>query len=105
MFNEIPTRIAQRMHDLEERDSKDRVDGTSTAAPAPSPPETGRFIALWAASAPSGAVVEVGTSAGYSTLWLALPCRATGRTLTTYEILADKAQLARRVRQAQRPST
>jgi hypothetical protein len=36
------------------------------------PPETGRFLALLAASAPKGAYIEVGTSAGYSTLWLAL---------------------------------
>jgi caffeoyl-CoA O-methyltransferase len=50
---------------------------------------------LGAAAAPKGSIIEVGTSAGYSTLWLALACRATGRTLTTFEILPEKARLAR----------
>lgn len=59
------------------------------------PPETGRFLLLWAASAPEGAYIEIGTSAGYSALWLALACRATGRRLTTFEVLPRKAQLAR----------
>jgi predicted O-methyltransferase YrrM len=55
----------------------------------------GRFIALLAASAPAGPWIEIGTSAGYSTLWLALACRATGKRITTYEILPEKAALAR----------
>ncbi len=42
-----------------------------------------------------GRFIEIGTSAGYSTLWLALACRATGRKITTYEILPEKAALAR----------
>ncbi len=62
---------------------------------AKSPPETGRFIALLAASAPEGEYVEIGTSAGYSALWLALACRATGRSLTTFEVMPEKVTLAR----------
>jgi caffeoyl-CoA O-methyltransferase len=50
---------------------------------------------LLAASAPPGAYIEIGTSAGYSTLWLALACRQSGRTITTFEILDEKVQLAR----------
>ncbi|MFL7793648.1 MAG: class I SAM-dependent methyltransferase, partial [Anaerolineae bacterium] len=45
--------------------------------------------------APQGAWIEVGTSAGYSALWLALACRETGRTLTTFEVLEEKVSLAR----------
>ena len=41
-----------------------------------------------------GKVIEIGTSAGYSTLWLALACRTNGRFLTTYEILEEKVRLA-----------
>jgi NTP pyrophosphatase (non-canonical NTP hydrolase)/precorrin-6B methylase 2 len=48
-----------------------------------------------AASSPSGAWIEIGASAGYSTLWLALACRETGRTLTTFEVLEEKVALAR----------
>jgi predicted O-methyltransferase YrrM len=55
----------------------------------------GKFIALLAASAPEGRCIEIGTSAGYSTLWLALACRATSRKVTTFEVLNEKAELAR----------
>jgi predicted O-methyltransferase YrrM len=60
------------------------------------PPQTGRFIALLAAAAPAGRYLEIGTSAGYSALWLALACRLVGRRLTTFEILDEKAALARK---------
>ena len=59
------------------------------------PEETGRFIALLASMAPAGDTLEIGTSAGYSTLWLALACRLVGRKVTTFEILDDKVGLAR----------
>lgn len=96
MFHDIPPPILERMRHLEAIDAQDRKDGT----PRPQrlrqiPPQTGRFLALLAAGAPDGAWVEIGTSAGYSTLWLALACRETGRTITTFELLADKAALAR----------
>ena len=52
-------------------------------------------IAFLAASVPEGSYIEIGTSAGYSTLWLALACRSLGRTITTYEILEEKTRLAR----------
>ncbi|HHE40202.1 MAG TPA: O-methyltransferase, partial [Candidatus Cloacimonetes bacterium] len=42
-----------------------------------------------------GQYLEIGTSAGYSTLWLALACRLIGRKITTFEILEEKADLAR----------
>jgi predicted O-methyltransferase YrrM len=40
-------------------------------------------------------MIEIGTSAGYSALWLAQACRLGGRRLTTFEILPEKARLAR----------
>ena len=84
------------MRHLEEIDTRDRQDGT----PHPKrlrqiPPETGRFLAIMASSSPPGKLIEIGTSAGYSTLWLALACRKLGRTITTFEVLDDKASLAR----------
>jgi len=84
------------MRRLEEIDIRDRNDGTPRMQRLRQiPPETGKFIALLAASAPEGEWIEIGTSAGYSTLWLALACRAAGRQLTTFEILPEKAELAR----------
>ena len=96
MFHDIPESVMSRMHYLEEIDRRDRQDGTPHLKRLRQvPPETGRFIALLAASVPKGAFVEIGTSAGYSTLWLALACYQLGRTITTYEILDEKTQLAR----------
>lgn len=96
MFHDIPPEVRERMQQLERADSRDRSDGTPRLERLRQvPPETGRFLALWAASAPAGAWLEIGTSGGYSTLWLALACRAAGRRLTTFEVLPRKAQLAR----------
>jgi predicted O-methyltransferase YrrM len=84
------------MRELEQIDSRDRADGTPRMKRLRQiPPEVGRFIALLAALAPAGRCLEIGTSAGYSTLWLALACRAVGKKLTTFEILEEKAELAR----------
>src|ERR1700689_2835276 len=96
MFNDLASNVLEVMHELEARDERDRDDGTSHEERLRQiTPDTGRFIALWAASAPPGAMIEVGTSAGYSALWLAQACRLSGRTLTTFEILSEKARLAR----------
>ncbi len=96
MFDDIPQRILERMSELERLDAGDRSDGTARLARLRQiPAETGKFIALLAAAAPAGRYLEIGTSAGYSTLWLALACRLVGRTLTTFEILGEKAELAR----------
>ena len=96
MFHDIPVAVQERMRYLEQLDLSDRQDGTPRMERLRQiPPETGRCIALLAASAPAGKMIEIGTSAGYSALWLALACRATGRKLTTYEVLAGKAALAR----------
>ena len=95
MFHHIPPAIQQRMSELEAIDARDREDGTPRLQRLRQiPPETGRFIALLAASAPPGRCLEIGTSAGYSTLWLALACRATERRLTTFELLEAKVRLA-----------
>lgn len=96
MFHEIPPPVLDRMRYLETIDVADRVDGTPRMERLRQiPPETGRFVALLAAGAPTGAVIEIGTSAGYSALWLALACRAAGRRLTTFEVLPEKTGLAR----------
>ncbi len=96
MFHDISTEISARMRELEELDAADRVDGTPRLRRLRQiPPQTGQFIALLAAQAPEGALIEVGTSAGYSTLWLSLAGRVRGRRVTTYEVLDDKVVLAR----------
>lgn len=96
MFHDIPNEIIRRMQTLEEMDVRDQQDGT----PLPDrlrqiPPETGRFLAILAATAPPGRLVEIGTSGGYSTLWLSLACRGAGRTITTFEVSPAKIAVAR----------
>ena len=96
MFHNIPKEIKQRMRYLKSLDEKDRQNGTPPLKRLRQiPPETGKFIALLAATAPRGTYLEIGTSAGYSALWLALACRKLGRKLVTFEVLKEKAQLAK----------
>ena len=96
MFDSISKQMKERMRYLETEDARDRQDGT----PQPQrlrqiPPITGRFLAIMAAGAPPGKVVEIGTSAGYSTMWLSLACRERACGITTFEVLDNKAALAR----------
>lgn len=96
MFNDIPHAIRTQMQRLEAIDTRDRTDGTTRMARLRQiPPDTGRFIALLAASAPPGTIVEIGTSAGYSTLWLALAARQRNCKVVTFEVLEDKFAMAR----------
>ncbi|SRR6266568_5953108 len=96
MFEAITPAMLARMHELEAIDLRDRTNGTPHSKRLRQiPPEVGKFIALLAASAPDGPIIEIGTSAGYSTLWIALAARATGRKVATVEIDSDKVELAR----------
>ena len=96
MFHEIPENIKKRMKFLEDIDSKDRNDGTPRLERLRQiPPETGKLLSILAASAPEGTFIEIGTSAGYSTLWIALACKLRGTTITTFEILKEKVELAK----------
>lgn len=95
MFHEIPQSVMDRMKYLEEMDRREREEGL----PPPErlrqvPPETGRFIAILAASAPAGTYLEIGTSGGYSGLWLALACEETGKRLVTFEVAQERATIA-----------
>ncbi len=95
MFHTITQQMKERMRTLEKEDARDRQDGTPQAERLRQiPPITGRFLALQAAAAPPGEVVEIGTSAGYSTMWLSLACRERNCTITTFEVLDNKYALA-----------
>jgi caffeoyl-CoA O-methyltransferase len=96
MFQTIRPAVLERMRHLEDIDQKDRADGTPRVRRLRQiPPETGKFLALLAAGSPAGSWLEIGTSAGYSTMWLALACEQCNRRLTTFEILPEKIALAR----------
>jgi caffeoyl-CoA O-methyltransferase len=59
------------------------------------PPEDGRVLRLLTESVGAKNVVEIGTSNGYSGIWFCLALRKTNGKLITYEINAERAQLAR----------
>jgi len=59
------------------------------------PVEDGRLLRVLTESIGAKHVVEIGTSNGYSGIWLCLALRTTGGKLTTCEIDARRAELAR----------
>ena len=96
MIHQIPNPILERMAHLEAIDARDRVDGTPHFQRLRQvPPETGKFLAVMAAAAPAGTIMEIGASAGYSSLWLILACIQRGDRLTTFEVMPEKVTLAR----------
>jgi predicted O-methyltransferase YrrM len=58
-------------------------------------PEVGAFLSLITQAVKARAILEVGTSNGYSTLWLAHAAARTGGHVTTVEVSGRKAALAR----------
>ena len=95
MFHDIPEPILNRMSVLEKIDGASQNGTPMLQRLRQVPAETGKLLALMLASAPKGVALEIGTSAGYSTLWLALACRATGKQVTTFEVLDEKVSLAK----------
>jgi predicted O-methyltransferase YrrM len=58
-------------------------------------PTDGRLLRQLAEAMGAKRVVELGTSTGYSAIWLALALRATGGKLYTHEINAERIRMAR----------
>lgn len=59
------------------------------------PMEDGRMLRLLVENSGAKHVVEIGTSNGFSGLWICMGLKATGGKLTTHEIDAGRAALAR----------
>src|SRR5262245_769689 len=89
MFNEISANTQQVMRELEEQTARDQRSLRSVFT------DVGRCLSLLAMSAPEGAFLELGSSGGYSSLWLSLAARARGVTLTTVDLDKKKVALAR----------
>ncbi len=96
MFHSIDDNILARMSFLEKLDTTDRIDGTERMKRLRQiPAETGKFLALMASMVPSGRIIEIGTSAGYSTLWLTLAAKLKKQKVITFELLKEKIALAK----------
>ena len=89
MFHDISPQMQQVMRALEEQLERDQRSLRSVDS------DVARVISLLALSAPPGAFLELGSSGGYSSLWLSLAARARGVTLTTVDLDEKKVALAR----------
>ena len=89
MFHDISANMQQVMRVLEEQVARDQPSLRSVSV------DVGRCLSLLAMAAPHGAFLELGSSGGYSSLWLSLAARARGLTLTTVDIDEKKVALAR----------
>ena len=74
-------------HDAQETDHDQRMLNIT--------PETGRLLAILVRVLEARRILEIGTSNGYSTLWLAWAAQATDGHVTTLEQSAQKVALAR----------
>lgn len=76
-------------------DVLDDIDRNQRRGSMSVPQIDGRLLRLLAESTGAKHAVELGTSHGYSGIWLCLALRTTGGKLTTYEIDAPRAAVAR----------
>jgi len=81
---------------LEMRDEKERLQNLPGEQRIRAlHPDAARFLYITALSAKAKNIVEVGTSRGYSTIWLALVAQKHGGKVVTCEINPDHAEEAR----------
>jgi len=73
----------------------DDMDGNQRRGMMNVPVEDGRLLRLLAEAVGAKHIVEIGTSNGYSGIWQSLALKASGGKLTTFEIDARRASLAR----------
>jgi predicted O-methyltransferase YrrM len=80
---------------LEQRDSLERETGVSRGQRLRQvTPDVGRFLHTLVLAAKPRSVLELGTSGGYSTIWLATAARRAGGHVTTLELDPVKVRLA-----------
>ena len=82
--------------ELEQRDQQERRQNLPPEARIKAmDPETAKFVSILAISNKAKSIVEVGTSVGYSTLWLAYAASLTSGTVVTCELDPARAAEAR----------
>lgn len=89
MFHDISAGMQQVMRAMEAQLERDQRSLRSVDS------DVARLLSLLAMSAPPGAFLELGSSGGYSSLWLSLAARAKGVKLTTVDLDENKVALAR----------
>lgn len=93
----VPPSVQAVMGELEAVDRADRIGGTPKSRRLRAiPPEVGQFLLTLALAVEARTILEVGTSGGYSTLWLGVGARRHGGRVVSFEIDPTKVELARR---------
>src|ERR1041384_3509306 len=77
VFHDISAAMQQAMKSLEALNERNQAGIRSVDT------DVAKLLTMLAITAPQGAWLELGTSAGYSTLWLPLAAKARGGTITT----------------------
>lgn len=75
-------------------DANDRATGERSRKMLNITRDTGEFLSVLIRATLARRVLEIGTSNGYSTLWLASAAQAIGGSVTTIEVSDDKIALA-----------
>ena len=89
MFHDIPGDMQQVMRAMEEQLARDQRSLRSVDT------DVARVLTLLAMAAPPGAFLELGSSGGYSSMWLSLAAKIKGVKLTTVDLDEQKVALAR----------
>ena len=90
----IDARARAVLDDLERDDTRERQQGAPRAERLRQvTPEVGRFLHTLVLATRPRSIVEIGTSGGYSTVWLATAARTVGASVVTLEI--DPAKVRR----------
>src|SRR3989304_3477910 len=90
----IDARARAVLDELERHDAREREQGTPRAERLRQvTPEVGRFLHTLVLATRPRSIIEIGTSGGYSTIWLATAARAMGASVVTLEL--DPAKVRR----------
>jgi predicted O-methyltransferase YrrM len=93
----LDERVLGTLARLEAEDRAEREAGLPARARSRQvEPTTGRFLFALAAAQPGIAVLEIGGSRGYSSIWLAAGARVLGGRVTSLEVDPAKCELWRR---------
>ncbi len=108
VFNNLPVTVQSVLQEVEELDTTYEVQLPATQNPKLVAKGVMHTVRLWAVSRETGealyeaimqhrpkVILELGTSAGYSTLWLALAAKQYGGRVITIDSSHDKQRMAR----------
>jgi len=89
VFNNISANMQDVMRAMEEQLARDQRSLRSVDT------DVARLLTMLAISAPPGAFLELGSSGGYSSIWISLAARLKGVKLTTVDLDEKKVALAK----------